>query len=292
VLRGIIIKAYNSYYYVQNDEKVTMCTLRGRFKKERFSLIVGDEVEYVLDAAGKGVIEQILPRRSILKRPPVANVDQVVLTFAAVSPNINLQLMDRFVVLAEMSRLYTIICINKADLADIGELEKISNLYQTIGYPVFLLSAKTGLGIGGLKNVLYDKITVFAGPSGVGKSTILNTLEPGLSLVTGELSEKIKRGKHTTRFAQLLPITGGGLLVDTPGFSFTEFSDIKKAELTYYFRDLANIASQCKFNTCLHDKEPQCAVKRSVANGNISESRYKSYLEILDEITRNGKEFR
>lgn len=292
MLLGVVIKAYNSFYYVQTNEKVTMCTLRGRFKKERFSLIVGDEVEYALDA-GKGVIERILPRHSILKKPPVANVDQVVLTFAAVSPDINLQLIDRFLVLAEMSRLVTIIiCINKADLADIDELNKIRNLYRQIGYPVFLLSAKTGLGIGDLKNTLYNKISVFAGPSGVGKSTILNAIEPGLSLVTGEISEKIKRGKHTTRFAQLLPISGGGLLVDTPGFSFTEFNDIEKNELTYYFREIEHVAPQCKFNTCLHDKEPQCAVKQAVASGNISESRYRSYLEILYEIINNKRGFK
>lgn len=291
MLRGIVIKAYNSFYYVQTNEKVTMCTLRGRFKKERFSLIVGDEVEYALDA-GKGVIERILPRHSVLKKPPVANVDQVVLTFAAVSPDINLQLIDRFLVLAEMSRLVTIICINKVDLADTDELSKISNLYQKIGYPIFLLSAKTELGIVDLKNILYNKISVFAGPSGVGKSTILNAIEPGLSLVTGEISEKIKRGKHTTRFAQLLPISGGGLLVDTPGFSFTEFNEIEKAELTYYFREMERIAPQCKFNTCLHDKEPQCAVKQAVASGNISESRYQSYLEILGEIIKNRRGFK
>lgn len=269
-----------------------MCTLRGRFKKQRFSLLVGDEVEYLLDSAGKGVIEEILPRRSLLTRPPVANVDQVVLTFAAASPDINLQLVDRFLVLAEMSRLKTILCINKVDLANTDELTKICNLYQDIGYPVYLLSAKAGNGIIELKKVLYDKITVFAGPSGVGKSTILNALEPGLSLATGELSEKIKRGKHTTRFAQLLAISGGGLLVDTPGFSFTEFNELETTELTYYFSEFVKFSSQCKFNTCLHDKEPQCAVKQAVMNGTINKSRYASYLEILEEITSNRKGFR
>lgn len=289
MLSGIVIKAYNSYYYVQTADKIAMCTLRGRFKKERFSLLVGDKVEYTATGIDKGVIEEILPRRSMLKRPMVANVDQVILTFAAASPDINIALVDRFLVLAELSSLKIVLCINKTDLASSDELSKIAALYTHIGYPVILLSAKNGTGIDELRFVLNDQISVFAGPSGVGKSTILNNIEPGLQLVTGTVSEKIGRGKHTTRFAQLLSLTAGGFVVDTPGFSLTEFSDINENELMHCFMDFAEFIPKCKFSSCLHFKEPQCAVKHAVLENAISQQRYDSYLEILTEIKANKK---
>lgn len=291
MLRGIIIKAYNSYYYVQNDNKVTMCTVRGRFKKEKFSLLVGDEVEYTLTGHHKGVIEHIVPRRSMLKRPMVANVDQVIVTFAAVNPDINAVLIDRFLVLAELSSLDIIICINKIDLVNIDEIQPLIDIYKAIGYPVIPVSAKSALGIPALRNFLHNKISAFAGPSGVGKSTILNALEPGLELVTGEVSDKIGRGKHTTRFAQLLPLSGGGFVVDTPGFSSTDFSDINISDLMYCFPEIAEIAPKCKYNSCLHLKEPQCAVKQAVTDKSINKERFDSYLKILEDIKQSKKGF-
>ncbi|MDD4600595.1 MAG: ribosome small subunit-dependent GTPase A, partial [Negativicutes bacterium] len=268
-----------------------MCTLRGRFKKERYSLLVGDEVEYDFSGHQKGIIEQILPRRSMLKRPMVANVDQVILTFAAVSPDLNPVLIDRFLVLAELSNLNIIICINKIELANSDDLSPIIELYRQIGYSVAAISAKNILGLDNLQNLLYNKITVFAGPSGVGKSTILNALEPGLKLVTGEVSNKIKRGKHTTRFAQLLPLSGGGFVVDTPGFSATDFADIAEKDLMYCFPEIAKLTPDCKYNTCLHFKEPQCAVKQAVIEKSISEQRYNSYIQILEDIKQNKRGF-
>lgn len=288
---GVILRTYNSFYYVKTNDKVIMCTLRGRFKKERFSLLVGDEVEYDITENDKGIIEKILPRRSMLHRPMIANIDQVIITFAAVSPDINTVLVDRFLVLAEMSNLDIVLCINKIDLADSDELQPILELYRRIGYPVVTLSAKMGIGINELRKVLFGKISVFAGPSGAGKSTILNSIEEGLTLVTGQVSEKIGRGKHTTRFAELLPISSGGFVVDTPGFSFTEFNNVKKNELMHYFPEIAAVAHECKFNTCLHLKEPQCAVKQSVIEGHIQEQRYHSYTEILAEIQDKKKGF-
>lgn len=289
MLNGIVVKAYNSYYYIQSGNKIVICNLRGRFKKERFSLTVGDEVTYTLTGSDKGVIEAILPRRNMLKRPMVANIDQVVLTFAAVNPDINPTLVDRFLVVAEFSELEIIICINKIDLADADSVAKLTERYQQIGYKVLTVAAKTGEGIENLRSLLYDKITVFAGPSGAGKSTILNAVQPGLELTTGEVSHKIGRGKHTTRFAELLPLAGGGFVVDTPGFSFTEFNDIEEAHLMDYFPEIAQMAPKCKFNTCLHYKEPQCAVKQATADGRIHADRYQSYLEILTEIRENKK---
>ncbi len=292
MLRGIVVKAYSSYYYVQSGEKITACTLRGRFKKERFSLLVGDEVEYILISDEKGVIEQILPRRSMLQRPTVANVDQVVITFAAINPDINTALVDRFLVLAELSALSTVICINKIDLADLSELLPSIELYQHIGYPVIPVSAKLGIGIDALRKLLYDRITVFAGPSGAGKSTILNAIQPGLELVTGEVSEKIGRGRHTTRFAELLSLSGGGFVVDTPGFSLTEFSGVEELAIARCFPEIAANSQECKFASCLHNKEPQCAVKQAVTEGKIALERYNSYLGIISELQENKRGFR
>lgn len=291
MLSGIVIKTYNSFYYIQTAENVIMCTLRGRFKKERFSLLVGDQVEYEMAGVGKGIIETILPRRSMLRRPMIANIDQVILTFAAVSPNINTILVDRFLVSAEMSALEIVLCINKIDLADAEELEKLVQHYRGIGYEVITVSAKAGIGINELRRMLHDKISVFAGPSGAGKSTILNNIETGLTLVTGELSEKIGRGKHTTRFAELLPLSGGGFVVDTPGFSFTEFNDVTPHDLMHSFPEISELVSECKFNTCIHSREPKCAVKKAVEEGRIHELRYQSYLAILGEINANKKGF-
>jgi ribosome biogenesis GTPase len=291
VLHGVVVKAYSSYYYVQTGEKVIMCTLRGRFKKERFILLVGDEVEYDITGEGKGVIEEMLPRHSMMKRPMVANVDQAVLTFAIVNPDINPSLIDKFLVLAESSGLKIIICINKIDLADTAELIPLTERYRSIGYSVVTVSATTGVGIDKLRDLLYERITVFAGPSGVGKSSILNAIQPGLSLTTGEVSQKIGRGKHTTRYAELMPLAGGGFLVDTPGFSLTEFADVAEADLAYFFPDLAAVAGDCKFSTCLHVREPQCAVKQAVIDGKVSPERYNSYVDILNEIRQNKKGF-
>jgi ribosome biogenesis GTPase len=289
VQKGIVVKAYNSYYYIQSGSKIVTCNLRGRFKKGRFSLIVGDEVTYTSTGPEKGIIEEILPRRSLLRRPMVANINQVVLTFAAVNPDINPALVDRFLVIAEFSELEIIICINKIDLADTAVVDNIAERYEQIGYKVLRVAAKTGTGIEQLRAQLHDKITVFAGPSGAGKSTILNAVQPGLALTTGEVSQKIGRGKHTTRFAELLPFEGGGFVVDTPGFSFTEFSDMEEAHLMDYFPEISPIAPKCKFNTCIHYKEPQCAVKQAVADGLIHRERYQSYLEILNEIRESKK---
>lgn len=288
---GIVMKAYSGYYYVQTSEEMVTCTLRGRLKKERFTLLVGDEVEYSKTDIGKGVIENILPRRTMLKRPMIANVDQVLLTFAAVTPNLNPLVVDRFLIVAELSQLDIVLCINKIELADKEQLALLCDSYKKIGYEVILVSAKENIGIEKLRSYLDQHITVLAGPSGVGKSTILNAIEPGLKLVTGEVSEKIGRGKHTTRYAQLLAVTSGGLVVDTPGFSFTEFNDVEPAEIAECFPEIVKFADQCKFSTCLHDHEPQCAVKKAVQDGLMSKERYSSYREVLAEIKANKKGF-
>lgn len=291
MLNGVVIKALNSYYYVQEECLVTRCKLRGRFKQERFSLAVGDRVDYVRLEDGTGIIEKIQPRKSMLRRPLVANVDQVILTFAAANPDLNPLLLDRFLTLAESSRLEIMVCINKIDLADQSYLHDLLDLYKIIGYNFLCVSAVQNIGLDALKMQLKDKISVFAGPSGVGKSTLLNAVEPNFSLVTGSLSDKIKRGKHTTRVAELMPFSLGGFVVDTPGFSFTEFEHIEPVDLQMYFPEFRRVEKACKYATCLHKQEPQCAIKESVAVNEISGQRYESYLNILNEIQSKKRGF-
>jgi ribosome biogenesis GTPase len=286
---GRVVKTYNSYYYVDANGERVACSLRGRFKQERFSLLVGDEVIFTKTKDDVGVIEKILPRRSLLKRPAVANVEQAVLVFAAANPDLNSSLLDKFLVLAEQSRLEVAICINKADLAAPDALNELALKYENIGYKILFTSTKDLRALSELKKILRNKISVFSGPSGVGKSSLLNAIEPHLNLQTGQLSQKIGRGKHTTRFAELMPLSDGGFVVDTPGFSLTEFADIEASELAYYFPEFLPFMPSCKFNTCLHLSEPGCQVKQAVAEERIFSERYASYVDILQKIKEKRK---
>lgn len=290
-LTGVVIRATSGFYYVKSGTHIIACKLRGRMKQNRYSVCVGDRVVYTATGDAVGAIEQILPRDSFLKRPEVANVNQAILTFAASHPRVDFGLLDRFLVLAELSEIPAVICINKIDMADPEELKPDLAIYERMGYPVLLVSAKTGVGIAQLQKILYDKVSVFAGPSGVGKSSLLNAIEPGLSLTTGELSQKIGRGKHTTRVAELLVLSGGGFVVDTPGFSFTEFIEMNPEDLRFQYREFRDILAGCHFSSCIHQKEPQCAVKNAVSAGTIAASRYESYCELLQEIQQTKRRF-
>ena len=290
-MTGVVIRATSGFYYVKSGTHIIACKLRGRMKQNRYSVCVGDRVVYTATGDAVGAIEQILPRDSFLKRPEVANVNQAILTFAASHPRVDFGLLDRFLVLAELSEIPAVICINKIDMADPEELKPYLAIYERMGYPVLLVSAKTGVGIAQLQKILYDKVSVFAGPSGVGKSSLLNAIEPGLSLTTGELSQKIGRGKHTTRVAELLVLSGGGFVVDTPGFSFTEFIEMNPEDLRFQYREFRDILAGCHFSSCIHQKEPQCAVKNAVTAGTIAASRYESYCELLQEIQQTKRRF-
>lgn len=281
---GVVIKATSGFYYVRAGGRVIACKLRGRMKQGRYSVCVGDRVQYCLTGEQAGSIETVMDRDSFLHKPEVANVEQAVLTFAAIHPRFDPALLDRFLVLAELSGIPAIICINKMDLANPEELAKLLAIYEGIGYQVLQVSTKSGEGLQALHRLVCDRITVFAGPSGVGKSSLLNSLEPGLSLSTGELSQKISRGKHTTRCAELLPLSCGGYVVDTPGFSFTEFLTMAPEELRFCYREFRDRLHDCHFSSCLHQTEPRCAVKQAVEAGEISRSRYDSYLALLQEL--------
>ena len=287
-----VIKMYNGFYYLQvaGQEELLSCRLRGRIKRNKGAVVTGDYVEYQMLEDGTGVIESCLPRRTLLKRPAVANIDQVLITFAARQPDLNQLLLNRFLVLAEWSGIPEIvICINKCDLLE----EKADFLqdYVQAGYKLLMVSAQEGQGIQELKNLLAGRVTVFAGPSGVGKSSLLNAVDSNLELATGKISDKIKRGKHTTRAACLLPLPEGGTVVDTPGFSAAELENIDKAQLAHYFPEFSPYIEKCYYNTCTHSHEPDCAVKEAVAAGAICQARYEAYLNILQTINERKKAY-
>jgi len=286
--QGRVIKAYNSFFYVETEGALVTCKLRGKFKK-RQGVYPGDLVDVRLLPDGTGVVERLLPRESLMRRPLVANVDQVVLTFAAAQPDPHPLLVSRFLVLAEWSGLARIlVCVNKSDLPPAAEESfKVS---EAAGYQVLHVSAQTGAGVDALRRELANHITCFAGPSGVGKSSLLNAIEPGLSLQTGHVSEKIKRGRHTTRVAELLPFAGG-YIVDTPGFSSMELDGIDEQLLPSYFPEFRPYLGHCRFSPCSHSHEPDCAVKEAVVTGNIPQERYDAYLSILEEIHANQKKY-
>ena len=290
-----VIKMYNGFYYLQTGgegDELLSCRLRGRIKRHKGAVVPGDYVEYELLEDGTGVIESCLPRKSLLLRPAVANIDQVIVTFAARQPDLNELLLNRFLVLAEWSGIPEIvICINKCDLLPEAAQESFLQAYREAGYRLLLVSAHEKQGIDGLRAQLSGKVTVFAGPSGVGKSSLLNVIDERLQLATGKISDKIKRGKHTTRAACLLPLAGGGTVVDTPGFSAAELEQLDKGKLAWYFPEFRQYIEKCYYNTCTHSHEPDCAVKEAVEAGGICRERYAAYLNILQTINERKKAY-
>ncbi|MCG9968462.1 ribosome small subunit-dependent GTPase A [Pelotomaculum terephthalicicum JT] len=282
LVQGIVLKAYSGHYFVHDGGCAWECSLRGRFRYEKQQVLVGDRVELAPKADRAGVIVKVLSRRSALLRPPVANVDQAIIIFSVREPEPNPGLLDRFLITAVMNQIEPVICFNKIDLIENGEVALVSR-YQGV-YTVALTSAVTGTGLDSLREKLRGKISVFAGPSGVGKSTILNAIVPELKLKTGRVSEKLKRGKHTTRHVELISLPEGGLVADTPGFSSLDLPDIKLEELAGYFPEMEEYSGDCYFSGCLHDREPGCAVKKAVEQGGIEESRYRQYVEFLQEL--------
>ena len=285
-MNGRVIKFYNSFFFVQVNENLIPCKLRGIIKRDKkvgSSVYPNDFVEISMLADNTGVIEKVLPRKSLLNRPAVANVDRVILIFAAAEPNLHPLLLDRFIALAEWSHLdEIIICVNKIDLvADKNFLAEYENLYKIIR-----TSTLTGEGIDALKNILSTGVTVFAGPSGVGKSSLMNALDENLNLKVGKVSEKILRGKHTTRISELIKFHGG-YVVDTPGFSAVDLKEagITKNNLRHCFKEFAEFAATCKFlNNCSHDHEPNCGVRNAVDAEKILRGRYENYLTLLKEL--------
>jgi ribosome biogenesis GTPase len=320
---GLIVKALSGYYYVLPEDGENMmsvqCRARGIFKKRGESPLVGDRVLYELTENGEGTVDEILPRSSELIRPQVANVEIVVLVFAVQEPALNLQLLDKFLVHTESAGLDTIICLTKHDLIEDAEdeleaselksndtnsknnslggetsatMNGIIQLYEKIGYQVVVTSAKMGVGIEPILNRLSGRISVFAGQSGVGKSSLLNAMVPGLQLETNQISMKLGRGKHTTRHVELIRLQNGGLVADTPGFSQLDFAQVEEAEhLSACFKEFQPYASECKFRGCMHQHEPGCKVIEAKEQGGIAESRYDHYLHFLTEIKERKRRY-
>ncbi len=290
VMDGVVTKAYGGFYFVKAGRRRWQCTARGVFKHRGIDVMVGDRVAVRPIGADRGVLERVHPRSNALVRPPVANVNRAVVVFALKDPGPSPALLDRMLISAEYEGVEPVLCFNKSDLAG-GDLLEITVPYMAAGYRVLSTSARDGSGVNQLKELLKDGISVFAGPSGVGKTSLLNAISPGLCLKTGEVAHKLKRGRHTTRHVELLCLEEGGMVVDTPGFSSLFLPDIKKESLYTFFPEMERYAPGCRFAGCLHRAEPGCAVKEAVAGNKVDTGRYERYLGILDEIVDRERSY-
>ncbi len=292
-MQGKIIKGIAGFYYVHVEGAgVFECKAKGIFRKEKIKPLVGDNVEVALisQAEKTGNIVQILKRKNKLARPAVANIDQALVIFAADKPKPNFNLLNRFLVLMEQQQVGTVICFNKQDLVNPGELSRLQEIYGGCGYQVIFASAKDGEGIGEIHKALEGKTTTVAGPSGVGKSSLINLLQPEAGMEVGDISEKIARGKHTTRHSQLIHIQGQAYIVDTPGFSSIYLSGIGQQELKLYFREFQPFEGSCRFQGCSHIHEPGCSVKQALEEGKVSPMRYGDYALLYEEL-KHGKKY-
>lgn len=285
MIEGRILKGIGGFYYVLVGEILYECKARGIFKIQGKSPMVGDRVMITVQDENPplGVIESILKRQMVLHRPAVANVDQAIIIFAVKNPEIHPILLDKLLILCAHAGIAPLICFNKSDLEVSPDIKELEEIYEAAGYGILLTSARIPLGIEEMSDVLKDRVTVFAGPSGVGKSSLLNVLEPGLTLQTGVLSEKIKRGKHTTRHSELIPLRNGGWVVDTPGFTSLDLEGVEVRDLAGYYLDFVPYASQCRFSDCSHLNEPGCEVLAQVGKG-IHPRRYESYKIIFAQL--------
>lgn len=278
---GTVVRRISNVYWVRADDTDYACQLRARLKKEQVSVRIGDRVRIAeLDQANRaGVVVEVLPRSTSLSRPPIANVDQILIVFAAAQPEFSPLLLDRFLVLAGINDIPACVVINKCDLVPEPALDEIVRPYRDIGYKVVATSAVAGR-VDDLLSLLPGKVSVFAGPSGVGKSSLLNRLDPHLSLKAAEVSHRLGRGRHTTTYASLYPVAGG-LVADTPGYSHLELPPLDPDQLGWLFPEMAPYIADCRLSDCLHASEPGCAVKEKAS---VSPSRYESYLRFLQEL--------
>lgn len=285
MLEGIIIKGIGGFYYIKTELGILECKARGKFRKEKLTPAVGDRVcvSVVDEAEMTGSLDEILPRKNEFIRPPVANIDQMIITLAVQDPMPNLFLVDKLTVTALAAGVECVICINKIDLDD-QKADELCQIYQTTGFRVILSSSVDGTGTDELRGVLQDKVTALAGNSGVGKSSILNGIDSRFQLETGTVSDKIKRGRHTTRHTELFELDFGGYVFDTPGFGSFEVEEIRDSELEFLFPEFSPYLGTCRFQGCRHISEPDCAVKQALADGAVSVSRYESYQELYNKL--------
>lgn len=284
---GTIIKALSGFYYVNCDERIYECRARGKFRLDGTSPLVGDRVSFEADANGKGYIDRVYERKNFFIRPAVANIDTMVFIAANTNPITDPFLIDRVSVIAEEAGCELVVCINKTDIDPADELY---STYKKSGFATVRTSAATGEGLDELKKLLCGKLCAFTGNSGVGKSSILNAIDPGLRIETGDVSKKLGRGRHTTRHVQLHSIGGGTLIADTPGFASFDvvmMNAIPKEELQYDFREFKPYIGSCRFNDCAHLREPGCAITAALADGKICAGRYESYKRLYELSAQN-----
>lgn len=284
MVKGTIIKGIAGFYYVEAGQTIYECKARGKFRNKNIIPVIGDNVLISLKEEGnsndrypEGTIEEILERKNSLIRPAVANVDQAMVVFSVTYPEIHLDLLDRFLLHIEREDIKPYIVLNKIDEGNPESYEYIVERYTKVGYEVICLSAKKAINTELLMPKLKDKTTVFAGPSGVGKSTLLNTIEECFTLETGQVSDKIKRGKHTTRHVELMPLSIGGFVLDTPGFTSLQLEGMEADDLQYYFPEFKPYLGSCKFRGCTHTHEPGCSVRAALELGDIIRERYEAY---------------
>ena len=292
-MKGKIVKGISGFYYVHVAETgIYECKAKGIFRNQKIKPLVGDDVEIVvLDEEKKiGNVEKILPRTRELIRPAVANIDMALVIFAAAKPDPNFNLLDRFLCMMEYQKVPVTICFNKCDLVTEEQREVLRKIYKLAGYELLFTSAKTQENVEKLKSVLQGKMTAVAGPSGVGKSSLINDLQDAVQMQTGGISDKIERGKHTTRHSQIIPIAENTYIMDTPGFSSMDLPGFSKEDLWTCYPEFVRFEPECRFIGCSHIGEPDCGVKTALAEGKISQVRYDNYVQLYQE-TKNMRKY-
>lgn len=291
-MQGKIVKGIAGFYYIHADgHGIYECKAKGAFRNQKVKPLVGDLVEFdIIDETNKkGNIVKILPRLNALIRPAVANVDQAMIVFAVAQPLPNLNMLDRFLIMMQMQQVETIICFNKTDVSNEAEVEKLGKIYAGSGCRILFTSVEMGEGLEEVRELLLEKTTVMAGPSGVGKSSMMNYLKPEADMATGDISQKIQRGRHTTRHSELFHLEGQTYVMDTPGFTSLYINEIDALDLKNYFTEFDQYEGLCRFNGCVHINEPDCAVKSALEEGKISRNRYDNYVVLYDELKAQRK---